>query len=539
MLTPDGFLGRTKITPDAYLMAYVANNKQAERVLNLHPTTSRRFRDFCLRRLQEQGTTLEDFIKRDDVQKYLNPFQPTEQKFGKGFPKRYVVSGVLANSEIDNLFLSSLKHYCAENNATLLLTPIRYKNISLFDVNTANWYPAEVHEDMVSGAVFLNDNLSIVDAAIQATASNPLSRIYGIAHGQSCIVPHTTLCMETVAAPQNETPGLRVTSMTISEASYSDTQAGKIARSNHVKGAIVVEIESESVFHIRYIQMDDTPENYGAFQEFHHASKSFASYHPNGDIVPNKRLSAIAYGDIHHRFLDKKVETGTWGKSGLSTIGKPENHILHDVFDMNSRSHHHEGKPYVNYIKSKTGDICVSKELGDLVAFIDSSRFKNGSIKLVQSNHHDHLSQWLQRSPDYLNLKLYHSLNLDVIIALEEGRDADPLFLHLSKNSKRKIENLSRNKGFYLKGVDFAQHGDVGVNGTKDSKSLLNTLRTIVIGHKHTPSIHYGRLWVSGTSSIKNMAYARGYSGWIHTHTIQYENGKLGQINIVEGKWFA
>ena len=115
----------------------------------------------------------------------------------------------------------------------------------------------------------------------------------------------------------------------------------------------------------------------------------------------------------------------------------------------------------------------------------------------------------------------------------------NPLELYLRKYIKNPENTYfhSRNDQVILNGIDFGQHGDTGVNGSKGSlKVFSNTGYRTILGHSHTPGIDKGAYQV-GTSSYLQLDYNKGYSSWLHTHCIVYPNGKRSLINIIKGQW--
>ena len=174
-----------------------------------------------------------------------------------------------------------------------------------------------------------------------------------------------------------------------------------------------------------------------------------------------------------------------------------------------------------------------------MVDFINETTPKDSTTLIVPSNHHDHLLQALNRldaNKDHKNaLFISEMQNLMRRKALE-GENYDPLYLYLKDRLTCYHEFLDRNEPYMIMGVDYSQHGDVGVNGSRGSaRALANTTHKLTIGHSHGAAICRG-VYQTGTSTNK-LEYERGLSSHSNTHVIQYLNGKRTIIDIIDRKW--
>lgn len=453
--------------------------------------------------------------------------------------QKFLITSAMSNTPTNKPMLISLQHYAKEIGAKLVVLPVYYRNISLFEKRTKEdtTFATEVMPYMYDRREQINKNLMILgDFPISATAKNPLTGLETITGDSSGIFGHTTISMNSVATPSSTLPKLLYTTGTVSMQNYSNTKTGSLADHHHNFGALIVEVENSRIFHVRQIEWSEEERN---FYDIGYRVT------PKGAFKDNN-IEALVMGDLHVKFISQDVVDATFGKNGILSKLKTKHLVLHDALDMYSGSHHHDRSPSLQYKKQQQGLNNVRNELDEVVAFHEkyiAPIAKKSTVLYVDSNHNRHLDQWLDNpkgSLDAVNAKTYHYLNFLKLDAIDAtGRSPDTLELFMQKETKNmnNVQFVTNRKGFRIKGIDVSLHGDIGTNGSRGSRQQYTKIGCdVIVGHSHSPGITLNS-WQVGTSSILELEYNNGPSSWLNTHCIVYPNGKRSLINIIDGKW--
>ena len=449
---------------------------------------------------------------------------------------KFVVTSAQSNTPINKQFFESLKLYCKANGAALLIIPHRYKNSTMPNEQIEDDYPNEIKEYLFENKLELHPKLhALGQLKIASTTDNPLGGLASISKGSSIIVGHNQLQLKTLPVQPNDHPVVMTTTGTISKKNYSISKQGYKAEFNHVNAAIVVELDDD-LFHIRNINFDGT-----GFYDFE------AYYDDKKVTLSDSSAEAIVTGDEHALFADEDVKNATYGMGGIVDTIKPNFIVRHDVLDSYSISHHHRKNFLTKFKKYITGQNDVKEELNETIDYIVDTTPEGVTNLLVQSNHTDHLTKWLNEidiKTEPWNAVIYHWLMFKMLSLIEVNPDIipDPFELYSSwilNDSDCNVVYLGRNETYKIHGIEIAVHGDIGINGSRGSRAQFATLSSkSIIGHSHSPGIEKGCYQV-GTSSVLNLEYNNGPSSWLNTHCIIYKNGKRQLVNIIEGKWRA
>jgi hypothetical protein len=480
--------------------------------------------------------TQEDFEDRQGVgydQQVVDRNNDRVRELVKNGHRRWVITAAQNNTRLHPGW-KALKSYCEETGAELLVIPVHHKNVSLYtggEEYKKTW-PADVQAHLV------DDHLNIgggVDVAarlkIAATAARPLAALQAVGSSRWQIIGHSKQLMEPVATPSDTAPKRLYTTGAITVRNYSKTKAGALAEFHHTVGALVVEVDTRNRAFVRQLGIHG-----GSL--FDVAGGQLREYGP-GWVKEHDRVLAITTGDEHVKFHDRSVYAGTYGPDGVCTALRPRHLFRHDVLDGYARSHHHEKDPVLQFKKFHNGDDDYRAELEGVVDFLNRSTPEGTKNHIVDSNHHDHLRQWLSRADvnkDHRNALLIAELQAQMRHDVLAGVERSPLQIYCEGRLEVDTDWLDRNKPFLLKGVDYSQHGDIGVNGARGSASALaKTAHKSVIGHSHTARIVDGCYQVG--YSAGDLEYAKGMGTWTHTHCIQYPNGKRTLVDIWRGRW--
>jgi hypothetical protein len=447
--------------------------------------------------------------------------------------RRWVITSAQNNTRL-HVGWQALKNYCRETGAELLVIPVHHKNVSLYTAGQEyrKTWPADAQEHLVDDHLHLGGGVEVAaELKIAATAARPLSALQGLGGRRWQIVGHSKQLMEPVATPSDMPPKRLYTTGSCTVRNYSKTKAGALADFHHTTGALVVEVASRSRAFVRQLAVSGD-----SFFDVAHGR--LMEYGPDW-VKEHDRVLALTTGDEHVKFHDARVYAATYGPEGMATVLRPEHLFRHDILDGYARSHHHEKDPVLQFRKFHTGDDDYEAELNEVVEFLNRSTPPGSVNYIVDSNHHDHLRQWLNRADvnkDHRNALLIANLQARLREDALAGRNRTALEVFCEGRLAAETVWLDRNKPFLLKGVDYSQHGDIGVNGARGSAaSIAKTTHKTVIGHSHTARIVDGCYQVG--HSAGDLEYAKGMGTWTHTHCIQYPNGKRTLVDIWRGEW--
>lgn len=454
----------------------------------------------------------------------------------------FVITAAQNATPVHEGFFAALQLYCKLNNAELIVVPLRYKNPTsrwTASQENAEVWAAEVQPWLFNQRRKLNENLTLIgDVKIQPTATRPLTGLEGLTHGESSIFGHTKLEFKTVATPQNALPKLMTTTGAVTVPNYTDSKAGKKGEFHHILGAVIVEIESRKVFHMRHVQARGD----GAFIDLKHA------YDPLKGCYPTQ-TQAIVFGDAHYRFADPATVEGTFGPGGLVETLDPKALVFHDLLDAYAISPHHCTNPFIKLAKHRSGLNNAQVEVEETVKWlIEKCGDRQGYV--VPSNHDDMLSRWIMREDwreDQENADFYLETALHMVRSAKMGESGaeylDPFAYWVARLTAAagvpNIWAMRRGESLVLGGIECGMHGDRGPHGARGSVRNLSRLGVRVIsGHGHSPAIEEGHTRV-GTMSRLNLEYNEGPSAWLNSHASIDQFGKPHLHHLINGRFTA
>lgn len=445
---------------------------------------------------------------------------------------RFVITSAVSGSKAHAPFLASLRQYCRENGAKLIVVPIAYRNPTSNLEKPHEWYDPDLIRYMVSERTELCPGvLLMADIPTQPTAVRPLSGLQAMSGEANAIFGHTKVALESIPTEIGKPAKLIMTTGAVTQPEYSKSKAGKKGEFHHVYGATVVEWDGHRA-HIRQINaLKD-----GSFCDL---DKKYGSA---AKRTSHEGVKVLTLGDLHGVRHDEDVLNATiWAEDSIAATLKPEVIVLHDVLDFQSASHHND---YFERFKlRRKDDDNVAVEVFATLSLIDRIAGHTGAkVVVAASNHNSHLYRWLENHHNALDLEnaiFYHDTKAAMLKGVAAGEDIDPLAYW----GKQKILNrdnvvfLGRNESFAVDGVEYSQHGDVGINGARGGLyGYTKGGAKMVVGHSHTPGIADG-IYQVGTSSVLDMGYNAGLSGWKNTHCVHYASGKRTLIHVIDGKW--
>ncbi|MDE2106447.1 MAG: hypothetical protein KGL39_55035 [Patescibacteria group bacterium] len=484
--------------------------------------------------------------------------------------KIFVITAAQNATPVHQGFWDSLLRYCEDRNAELLVVPIRYKNAtSVFTESQKNaeWWldPPAPHYDIRSeeyrnlteeeynAKVYpkrrylwnvrrkLNDNLILLgDIRTQPTAAVPLQGFESITHSESGILAHTKVQLKTVPTLAGKLPKILTTTGAVTVRNYTDTKAGKLGEFHHTLGAVVVEIQSPKIFHLRQINADkDT----GGFYDIPNGVMTY--YQPSGWGRSSRQPLGIVLGDMHLRNADPDALRATLEE--IIPELDPQEVILHDLDDGETVNHHTERDPFVGTARSFAGRDKVEAEVNESFDFV-ATLAQTRKIVIAPSNHNDWLHGWIKFNDWRTMSPKNRSFYLRTALAMQEAAEtltpdqAERLnaFIELAKKrfaQSANVDVLDYDESHKLADIECGLHGHLGPNGSRGTaRNYARIGVKTIAGDCHSPEIFEGS-WRAGTLSRLIRGYNKGPSGWLHTNVLVYPNGKRTMIHIINGEW--
>lgn len=443
---------------------------------------------------------------------------------------RFVITSATAGCTVNQWFLDALRGYVSQNDATLLVLPVKSSKGRSFD--------AKLKPYLIYNNFEIAKQVNVLGALqLSSTLEHPLAGLDPISRGSHLIIGHPQVALKTMPVQNRVYPPIITTTGSVTSNDYSVTKQGYKANFNHSFAATVVEIDRDGDIFIRHLNFDG--EGFYDLGDYYH--HQHVDYHTSSSGA----VKALVTGDEHVMFTDQAVAMATYlDQDSIVRTLRPKHIIRHDVLDSYSISHHHKGNVFTQFAKWKAGTNNLKRELDECIEFLNATTPDSSETLIVSSNHNDHLLRWLKEADpktEPWNAILYHKLMytmLEQTNMVQNGADyPDPFELYASQKLKINIRFLGRNENFILHDIQMSAHGDVGTNGARGSRKQFSILpEKYIIGHSHSPGIEKGTYQV-GTSSNLNLEYNVGASSWHHCHCLVYKNGKRQLIFIINGKW--
>lgn len=465
--------------------------------------------------------------------------------------KRFVFTSAQNNTLVHENFLSALFNFCEHNEAELVVSRFTY-NKSGFQNKTKEgsdelWYDQRLAEYFCDDSVEVaTDLLFCGELDILPTASNPLSGFEAYTQGNSGIIPHAKVNMQSLPRLKGEDPRFLYTTGAVTLRNYIQRKAGQKADFHHVFGALYVEIDDEGVWYARQLIAD----NKGDFYDL------TTKYTAEG-ISPGHNVMAINYGDIHIEKIDLGVAKASWeGDGSMASVLRPTYQFIHDLTDFTVRNHHNIRDPHFLAQMFWNNGEAVEDGLVQSAKFLSEIE-RYGYVVVVDSNHDQAYVRWLKEADirqDPMNAEFYHKSNAKIHEQIRMGNDEFNVYEWALRQSRdlmnviflreddsfvicndAKAEELNRIVG----GIECGMHGHRGPNGARGNSRQFKLIgRKCNLGHSHSAAIIDG-VYVAGVSGKLDMDYNKGPSTWSHSHIVTYENGKRAIVTIKNSKWRA
>lgn len=438
--------------------------------------------------------------------------------------KRFLITWAQNDTPVHENFITNLEKYADQIGADIHVIAGRYKNpTSVFSDKNYDTWSDRIIDYLDAGRHKVHKYMTIMsDIKIQPTSENPLTGLESVTGVNSCIFGSPKVQFETIPVLEGNLPKMILTTGACTVKNYTDSKAGKKGEFHHTLGFAIVEIKTESIFFARQITATDD----GNFCDLNYKVE-------NGKISKQKTLAACILGDIHFGQHDQRVIDKTLS---FFKLLRPDNVILHDIFDGLSVNHHESKDPFKQYQREITGTNSLKNEVSSMLNGLKP--FEQYNVTIVRSNHDDFLDRWLKETDWRKCGTLKNSMEyMQYSAMLLSGVAPKGIVPYLVQQKYPKFKTLGRNDSFVVNGWELAQHGDVGCNGSRGSLEQFRKLSTkIVVGHSHSPERKDGALAV-GTSTHLRVNYNDGPSSWLQSHVIIHHNGKAQHLNFIKGEF--
>lgn len=449
--------------------------------------------------------------------------------------ERYVITYAQNATPAHLGFLASLKTYCEARDARLVVIPGRYRNpTSVWTQGQEHdeWWAAELAPYLFAGRMQIGRLVVYGDISIQPTAVRPVSSFEVFAGQNSAVFGHTKIEYRTIPSNTRYYPRILTSTGACTVPNYVAAKAGKKGEAHHTLGACVVERDPR-LFHIRQIYADED----GVFTDLDRI------YTPDGVRVA-PRPEALMTADIHEIKMDPVVDMATFrGPESICGVLHPKRIIYHDLLDFDTRNHHTRDDFQNRYERaSGRANDFVRYELDRAIDYIDRTP-EDAEPIIVRSNHDAAFDRWLKEADwkaDPVNARVF----IDTWSAMLDDFDQtgvwpDAFELYYRRRGKGRAKFLRDDDSFVIGGVEYGQHGHIGINGARGSLQSLSKLGTkISFGHVHSPGIWDGAM-AGGVGGLDQKYNRRGFSSWLSTHIVHYDSGARTLVTVVDGRWRA
>jgi len=446
-----------------------------------------------------------------------------ERKFDKK-KKRFIITWAQNDTPVHDAFVANIEAYANHIDADIHVIAGRYKNpTSVFsDKDFDTWSP-RIESYLDANRHEVHKHMWIMsDVKIQPTAVDPMTGLQGMSGINSCVFGSPKVHMETIPVLEGNLPKMMMTTGACTVKNYTDSKSGKKGEFHHTLGFVVIEIKNKDLFFARQV----TATADGSFTDLYFRVEE-------GNISKVKSISAAILGDLHYGQHDERVIEKT-----LEMFGdlKPENVILHDVFDGLSINHHESKDPFIQYQREVDGTNSLRREIDEMIDGL--KKFEKYNVTVVRSNHDDFLDRWVKGTDWRKANTLKNSIEyMEYSALLLKGQAPNGVIPYLINQRYPSYRTLGRSDSFVVNGWELGQHGDIGSNGTRGSLLQFRKLNTkIVVGHYHSPGRKDGALAV-GTSTKLRVNYNIGPSGWLQSHVIIHNDSKAQHINFIKGEF--
>jgi hypothetical protein len=507
-------------------------------------------RETLKHRLKRAVELLGESVKTPHFHGRAAPLETKQFSVPKRGIARYIVTCAQNNTRVRKDTWKNLEALAEHYRARLLVSRFTY-NVASYGESSVKpgkapdaseydhlWYDPCIIPHVCDDRVELAPGLVFCgELQIEPTAKRPISGFETYTGRKSCIIPHTTVSMESVASSKAEATKLIYSTGTVTLMNYIKKRAGLRAEHSHSYGGLLVEVDPQGRWFVRQLISGEK----GEIQDLDVLVR-------DGKVTTNNRVEAITWGDIHSQRVDPSVAAICWAKGGMLDYLRPKTQFLHDILDFSRRSHHDRKDPFKMLKLRERERENVSEELDLTAERLKSMLRSETETVVVNSNHDRHLDRWLAEADwreDLPNAETILALALRKVRAINKGEENfNSLEAAMQERGLTDVNFLDVDESFVVckdkgGGIECGMHGDLGPDGARGSPMALTRMgRRANTAHTHAAKIIDG-LYVAGTSSLLDLEFNKGPSSWSQSHIVVYPNGTRAIVTLWAGEWRA
>jgi hypothetical protein len=459
--------------------------------------------------------------------------------------RRFLFTGAQNDSPVDPAFWTNLKAYANFLDADIVVGPGTYETQWWAENQPAvRRYAPELTDYLCFGRMELGEEFFFGgEMNMLPTASRPIGDLASYSEGKWAVFPHAKRQLKSVPSvdPDRQAHQVMTTGM-VTRSKIIPRKAGIKSLAFHTLGATLVEFNMLGDVFCRQITAADN----GAFYDLEF-------YVRDGVVTEHAGVDLLVMGDLHAA----KLNDANWRAAmSIAVTLRAKRAVAHDIFDNETRNHHHVHDNAYSYELAYRGRDSVRDELAG-TALLMRSITQIVPLTVVESNHDIALERYVREGRyrnDGINVRLGLQLEDAYLAARERIADAIdngepvPSFSLL----EHAINMIAENDGITLhdvewvhdgrskkvNGIEIGNHGFRGSNGARGTVAGYAALGIpMTIGDKHSPEILDG-VFVAGVQQLR-MGYNKGPSGWAVANVIHYPDGNRTLITCQNGEWRA
>lgn len=463
----------------------------------------------------------------------------------------FIFTSAQNEAEVHKPFWDNLTAYAEFRDADIIVGPGTYETQWWAENNPGvRSYAPELKDFLCFGQMPIGDKFVFCgEMNMLPTANRPISDLITYSQNRWAVFPHAKIQLKSVPStnPSIQAHQVMTTGM-VTKPKIIPRKAGIKSLFSHQIGAVIVEFDQDGDLFCRHLLADNNGDFYDL--EFHVK---------DGVVDLTEVIPLMVCGDVHLRKLSSETALSTFGfYQDINAVAPSIIHslpiqrvALHDIFDNESRNHHHVHDNAYSYEMAIRGRDDVFEEIASVTGFLDDlSRMVE--VTVVESNHDIALERYVKEGRyrnDGGNIKLGLELELAYIearemqaLALDSGLPVPTFSLleyavrDISDDELPNVDWVHDAQSWIVDGIECGHHGFRGANGARGTVAGYAQMgRKMTIADKHSPEILDG-VYVAGCMNLKH-GYNKGPSSWAVAHVIQYANGHRTIVTLQNGKW--
>lgn len=434
---------------------------------------------------------------------------------------KYIITSVQKGASLNRNFYRNLLRFKKQHNVDKILVFVmngRY-------VSDDALHPSVAALDTVE---FINKDYRLGNKVIahdSAVLAQNIEPMWGLSdklpQQYSYVLPGTKRRYESIASLGSKPRFFTSTGAMTNPFYKLNTNLGRKAEAMHEFGFTFFEDLGRSKMNIVPVLADKKG-------NFYHLNERYE----NGKLTHGKFVEGFIIGDWHHGVTNKEARAATIRQ--IEQL-QPKYSVFHDFFDGKSINHHSRDSLLTRIRDNERKSDSLEKELESLYKEMKffSNKFPNLQFNVAESNHDVFLRTYVDKKyhhnepHNYLQaIKIIPKLIDLRNVALEEA-------LKTIGEIPKNFKFLRENDSFKIRGIETAQHGHKGANGSRGGKNQFKRLNLRqVTAHTHSPCIYINGMVVGTNTNLEQDYTIGGASAWMHANGVIYPNGTYTLITF-------